>query len=50
MTAPDVTDEQLLTARDAASFEQFYLRHVTAVLAYFSRRTHDAELSADLCA
>ena len=50
MPATDVTDEQLLTARDAASFEQFYLRHVTAVLAYFSRRTHDAELSADLCA
>jgi len=50
MPAPDVTDEQLLTARDAASFEQFYVRHVTAVLAYFSRRTRDAELSADLCA
>jgi RNA polymerase sigma-70 factor (ECF subfamily) len=42
------TDEELLTARDAKSFEQFYLRHVTALLAYFSRRTHDPELSADL--
>ena len=50
MTAPGVTDEQLLTARDAASFERFYVRHVTAVLGYFSRRTRDAELSADLCA
>ena len=42
------TDEELLTAQDAVSFEQFYLRHVTALLGYFSRRTHDAELSADL--
>ena len=50
MPASDVTDEQLLTARDAASFERFYVRHVDAVLAYFSRRTRDAELSADLCA
>jgi|SRR5215207_781918 len=50
MPAVDVTDEQLLTARDAASFECFYVRHVDAVLAYFSRRTRDAELSADLCA
>jgi RNA polymerase sigma-70 factor (ECF subfamily) len=50
MPATEVTDEQLLTARDAASFERFYVRHVEAVLAYFSRRTGDAELSADLCA
>ena len=50
MPATDMTDEQLLTARDAASFELFYVRHVDAVLAYFSRRTRDAELSADLCA
>jgi RNA polymerase sigma factor (sigma-70 family) len=50
MPAADVTDEQLLTARDAASFELFYMRHVDAVLAYFSRRTRDPELSADLCA
>ena len=50
MPGPDVTDEQLLAARDAASFERFYVRHVDAVLAYFSRRTRDAELSADLCA
>ena len=50
MPGSDVTDEQLLTAPDAASFELFYLRHVDAVLGYFSRRTRDAELSADLCA
>jgi len=50
MPGPDATDEQLLTTRDAASFERFYVRHVDAVLAYFSRRTRDPELSADLCA
>jgi len=42
------TDEELLAARDAESFEQFYLRHVTAVLGYFARRTRDPELAADL--
>jgi RNA polymerase sigma factor (sigma-70 family) len=50
MAAADVTDDQLLAAPDAASFERFYVRHVDAVLAYFSRRTRDPELSADLCA
>ena len=44
------TDEQLLSARDAASFELLYGRHVESLLSYFSRRTRDAELSADLCA
>ena len=42
------TDEDLLSAADAASFEAFYLRHVDAVLGYFARRTGDAELAADL--
>jgi len=42
------TDEDLLTASDAASFEAFYLRHVDTLLGYFARRTGDAELSADL--
>jgi RNA polymerase sigma factor (sigma-70 family) len=42
------SDEDLLSARDALSFEEFYLRHVTAVLGYFARRTQDAELAADL--
>jgi RNA polymerase sigma-70 factor, ECF subfamily len=44
------SDEALLTARDAASFERFYVRHVDALLGYFARRTHDAELAADLTA
>ena len=42
------TDEELLSARDAASFEEFYSRNVTMVLAYFARRARDAELAADL--
>ena len=42
------TDEDLLSAADARSFEVFYLRHVDTVLGYFARRTGDAELAADL--
>ena len=42
------TDEDLLSAADARSFEEFYLRHVDMVLGYFARRTGDAELAADL--
>jgi RNA polymerase sigma factor (sigma-70 family) len=44
------SDEDLLTATDAASFEQLYLRHVEGLLGFFSRRTRDAELAADLTA
>jgi RNA polymerase sigma-70 factor (ECF subfamily) len=44
------SDEDLLTGLDPASFEQFYLRHVDGVLGFFSRRTRDAELAADLTA
>src|SRR5215210_1498931 len=50
MHAPEPTDEQLLTARDAASFELFYLRHVDSMLGFLARRTGDPELAADLCA
>ena len=42
------TDEDLLSATDASSFEEFYLRHVDMMLGYFARRTGDAELAADL--
>ena len=42
------TDEELLSARDARSFEEFYVRHVPGLLAYFSAPDRDAELSADL--
>jgi RNA polymerase sigma factor (sigma-70 family) len=50
MTSPGAPDEALLAARDAASFDVFYRRHVENVLAFFSRRTRDAELAADLTA
>jgi RNA polymerase sigma-70 factor, ECF subfamily len=44
------SDEELLAGGDPASFELFYGRHVDGVLAFFSRRTRDAELAADLTA
>jgi RNA polymerase sigma factor (sigma-70 family) len=50
MRESDVSDEGLLGARDAASFERFYCRHVEALLGFFARRTGDPELAADLCA
>ena len=46
MTA--LSDEELLSASDARSFEEFYRHHVDVVLGYFARRTGDAELAADL--
>ena len=42
------TDEDLLAARDATSFELFYLHHVDTLLGFFARRTGDPELAADL--
>jgi RNA polymerase sigma factor (sigma-70 family) len=50
MTTTAASDEALLARRDADSFEEFYNRHVESVLAFFSRRTRDAELAADLTA
>jgi RNA polymerase sigma factor (sigma-70 family) len=50
MTSSAPPDETLLVARDAASFEAFYNRHVDNVLAFFARRTRDADLAADLTA
>jgi RNA polymerase sigma-70 factor, ECF subfamily len=44
------SDEDLLSARDGASFEVFYRRHAERMLGYFARRTRDAELAADLTA
>jgi Sigma-70 region 2 len=45
-------DIELLAAaaRDPAAFARFYRRHVHAVIAFFHRRTGDAELAADLTA
>ena len=48
MRSTSRTDEELLSASDARSFEEFYLRNVDMVLGYFARRTGDAELAADL--
>jgi RNA polymerase sigma factor (sigma-70 family) len=42
------SDEDLLSARDAMSFEEFYVRHVNTLLGFFARRTRDPELAADL--
>src|SRR4051812_38839793 len=50
MHESDLSDERLLSARDAASFELFYCRHVEPLLGFFARRTGDPELAADLCA
>ena len=50
MTSFEVSDEELLAGRDGASFALFYRHHVDAMLGFFSRRTRDAELAADLTA
>ena len=46
-TGPRRTKD-LLSARDATSFELFYLATSTRSLGFFARRTGDAELAADL--
>lgn len=48
----DRPDDELLAATRAEpeAFAVFYRRHVEALLAYFARRTRDAELAADLTA
>jgi RNA polymerase sigma factor (sigma-70 family) len=44
------SDDVLLAARDAASFERFYMHHVDALLGFFQRRTRNPEMAADLTA
>jgi RNA polymerase sigma-70 factor (ECF subfamily) len=44
------SDEELLIQQDADSFEEFYARYFERVIGFFSRRTVDAELAADLTA
>src|SRR4051812_49853220 len=48
----DRSDDDLLAATRAEpeAFAALYRRHVTPLLAYFVRRTRDAELAADLTA
>src|SRR3954471_10021477 len=50
MTVTDLCDDELLAGHDVASFALFYRRHVDTMLGFFSRRTRDAELAADLTA
>ncbi len=50
MRPSDVSDEQLLAGTDPAGFEEFYARHVDTLLGFFSRRTRNADLAADLTA
>jgi|SRR4051812_45018775 len=50
MRPSDRSDEALLTGRDPAGFEEFYVRHVETVLGFFARRTSDPDLAADLTA
>ena len=45
-----LSDEELLVSRELGSFAVFYRGHVDALLGFFRRRTHDAELAADLTA
>src|SRR3954469_3565637 len=46
------SDDDLLAATrgEPEAFAVFYRRHVHGLLAYFARRTHDADLAADLTA
>jgi RNA polymerase sigma factor (sigma-70 family) len=44
------TDDELLARQDGHSFELFYSRYFERVLSFFSRRTANAELAADLTA
>src|SRR5215211_237330 len=50
MRPATASDDELLTSRELGSFAVFYRRHVEGVLAFFARRTRDAELAADLTA
>jgi RNA polymerase sigma factor (sigma-70 family) len=45
-----VSDEALLAGTDPAGFEEFYARHVDMLLGFFSRRTRNADMAADLTA
>jgi RNA polymerase sigma-70 factor, ECF subfamily len=50
MRPSTLSDEVLLTGRDPAGFEEFYVRHVDGLLGFFARRTRDPDLAADLTA
>jgi RNA polymerase sigma factor (sigma-70 family) len=50
MAIAEPSDAELLSAGDTRSFELFYRRHFRAVLGFFSHRTREPELAADLTA
>jgi RNA polymerase sigma factor (sigma-70 family) len=50
MNTAALTDEELLASHELGTFAVFYRAHVDALLGFFCRRTHDAELAADLTA
>jgi RNA polymerase sigma factor (sigma-70 family) len=50
MNTPALTDEELLASHELGSFAVFYRAHADALLGFFCRRTHDAQLAADLTA
>src|SRR5215217_1499289 len=43
-------DDELLASLEPGSFAVFYRRHVEDLVAFFMRRTRNAELAADLAA
>ena len=45
-----VSDDELLASLEPGSFAVFYRRHVEDLVAFFMRRTRNAELAADLTA
>ncbi len=50
MLAAPESDDELLASREPGSFAVFYRRHVEDLVAFFMRRTRNAELAADLTA
>src|SRR5215213_8050820 len=44
------SDDELLASSEPGSFAVFYRRHVEDLIAFFMRRTRNAELAADLTA
>ena len=44
------SDDELLASLEPGSFAVFYRRHVEDLVAFFMRRTRNAELAADLTA
>jgi RNA polymerase sigma factor (sigma-70 family) len=53
MMSTIIDDDELLArfvGGDPEAFVAFYRRHLAAILGFFLRRTHDAELTADLTA